>query len=69
MTRDAHDEARQLIALGEGLADAQQVWLWAHLNECEDAGTNVAGGDGLFGSRPFGNAYYPILVASVCVDG
>ena len=35
MTRDAHDEARELIALGEGLPDAQQVWLRAHLNECE----------------------------------
>jgi len=36
MTRDAHDEARQLLALGEGLADAQQLWLRAHLNECEE---------------------------------
>ena len=35
MTRDAHDEARQLIALGEGLSDAQQAWLRAHLEECE----------------------------------
>jgi predicted anti-sigma-YlaC factor YlaD len=35
MTRDAHDEARELTALGEGLSDAQQVWLRAHLAECE----------------------------------
>ena len=35
MTRDTHDEARQLIVLGEGLPDAQQAWLRAHLDECE----------------------------------
>jgi hypothetical protein len=35
MTRKAHDEARGLIALGEGLSDAQQTWLRAHLSECE----------------------------------
>jgi anti-sigma factor RsiW len=35
MTRNAHDEARELIALGEGLQDAQQAWLRAHLDECE----------------------------------
>ena len=35
MTRSAHDEARELIALGEGLTDAQQTWLRAHLDECE----------------------------------
>jgi predicted anti-sigma-YlaC factor YlaD len=35
MTRSGHDEARELIALGEGLSDAQQAWLSAHLNECE----------------------------------
>ncbi len=34
MTRNSHDEARELIALGEGLSDAQQVWLRAHLDEC-----------------------------------
>ena len=34
MTRNAHDEARELIALGEGLPDAQQTWLRAHLEEC-----------------------------------
>ena len=34
MTRNAHDEARELIALGEGLSDAQQTWLRAHLQEC-----------------------------------
>jgi predicted anti-sigma-YlaC factor YlaD len=35
MTRNTHDEARELIALGEGLPEAQQVWLRAHLDECE----------------------------------
>ena len=35
MTRDTHDEARELIALGEALSDAQQAWLRAHLDECE----------------------------------
>jgi predicted anti-sigma-YlaC factor YlaD len=35
MTRNAHDEARELIALGEGLPDAQESGLRAHLNECE----------------------------------
>jgi len=34
MTRNAHDEARELIALGESLSDAQQTWLRAHLQEC-----------------------------------
>jgi len=35
MTRNAHDEARELIALGEGPSDAEQAWLRAHLDECE----------------------------------
>ena len=35
MTRNPHDEARELIALGDGLSDAQQVWLRAHLDGCE----------------------------------
>jgi predicted anti-sigma-YlaC factor YlaD len=35
MTRNAHDEARELIALGEGMPDAQQLWLHGHLEECE----------------------------------
>jgi predicted anti-sigma-YlaC factor YlaD len=35
MTRNAHDKARELIALGEGFSDAQQGWLRAHLDECE----------------------------------
>jgi predicted anti-sigma-YlaC factor YlaD len=34
MTRNAHDEAQELIALGEGLSGAQQTWLRAHLQEC-----------------------------------
>jgi predicted anti-sigma-YlaC factor YlaD len=35
MTRNPHDEARELIALGDVLADAQQAWLRSHLQECE----------------------------------
>jgi predicted anti-sigma-YlaC factor YlaD len=35
MTRNAHDDARELIALGEGLSDTQQAWLRTHLGECE----------------------------------
>ena len=35
MTRNAHDEARELIALGEGLSDSEQAWLRAHLDQCE----------------------------------
>ena len=35
MTRNPHDEARELIALGEGLPETQQAWLRAHLDECE----------------------------------
>ena len=34
MTRDAHEQARELIVSGEGIPDAQQMWLRAHLNEC-----------------------------------
>jgi predicted anti-sigma-YlaC factor YlaD len=36
MTRDIHDEARQLIALAgaDGLSDVQQTWLRVHLQEC-----------------------------------
>ena len=35
MTRDTHDEAQQLIALGEGLSEAQHAWLRAHLEDCD----------------------------------
>lgn len=35
MTRNPHDEARELIALGEGLPDARQLWLRTHLRDCE----------------------------------
>jgi predicted anti-sigma-YlaC factor YlaD len=35
MTRNPHDEARELIALGDVLADAQQGWLRSHLQQCE----------------------------------
>ena len=34
MTRDAHENARELIALGEVLSAARQGWLQAHLEEC-----------------------------------
>jgi predicted anti-sigma-YlaC factor YlaD len=37
MTRSAHDEAKELIALAgaKDLPDAKQSWLHAHLDECE----------------------------------
>jgi predicted anti-sigma-YlaC factor YlaD len=35
MTRNLHDEARELIVQGEILSDAQQAWLRSHLEECE----------------------------------
>jgi predicted anti-sigma-YlaC factor YlaD len=35
MTRNPHDDARELIALGESLSDAQQARLRTHLDECE----------------------------------
>jgi predicted anti-sigma-YlaC factor YlaD len=34
MTRNVHDDARGLIALGEAVTDAQQSWLRSHLEEC-----------------------------------
>lgn len=34
MTRDIHDKARLLIALGEDLSDEQQAWVRSHLQEC-----------------------------------
>jgi predicted anti-sigma-YlaC factor YlaD len=33
--RDAHEQARELIAQGGELSDAQQTWLRGHLSECE----------------------------------
>ena len=41
MTRNPHDEARELIAEGDGLSPAQQAWLRSHLAEC-DACRNYA---------------------------
>jgi predicted anti-sigma-YlaC factor YlaD len=35
MKRNPHDEARELIALGERLPETQQASLRAHLHECE----------------------------------
>jgi predicted anti-sigma-YlaC factor YlaD len=35
VTRDTHDEAKELIALGESLSDARQDWLRTHLEGCE----------------------------------
>jgi predicted anti-sigma-YlaC factor YlaD len=33
--RDAHEQARELIALGGDLSGAEQAWLRGHLDECE----------------------------------
>jgi Flp pilus assembly protein TadB len=47
MTRDPHEEARELISLGKDLTDAQQTWLRIHLEQCvacrqfADAASNV----------------------------
>jgi predicted anti-sigma-YlaC factor YlaD len=46
MTRNPHNEARELIALGEGLSDAQQLWLRAHLDECEACRHYAEGANG-----------------------
>jgi predicted anti-sigma-YlaC factor YlaD len=35
VTRDIHDQAKELIALGESLSDTQQDWLRPHLERCE----------------------------------
>jgi len=35
MTHDAHEQARQLIALGESLAAAEETWLRSHLQDCQ----------------------------------
>lgn len=34
MMRDMHDQARELITLGNHLSGAQQAWLRAHLDDC-----------------------------------
>ncbi len=34
MTQDVHEQAREWIACGEGLAEPQQEWLRAHLEGC-----------------------------------
>jgi len=34
MTRDVHDQARELIALQHGFSVAENKWLQAHLDEC-----------------------------------
>ena len=36
MTRNPHEEARQLIAMGGSLSDSEQKVLRAHLKECAD---------------------------------
>jgi predicted anti-sigma-YlaC factor YlaD len=47
MTRDPHDDARELIALGRGLSDAQQTRLRAHLDECEACRHYAEAADGV----------------------
>ncbi|HZP61987.1 MAG TPA: hypothetical protein VFB28_01125 [Terriglobales bacterium] len=36
MTRNLHEEARRLIALGDSLSQTEYGWLRAHLDTCED---------------------------------
>ena len=50
MTRDAHDEARELIALGDSLSDAQRIWLRTHLNDCEACRHYLESAHGLIGA-------------------
>jgi predicted anti-sigma-YlaC factor YlaD len=35
MKHNAHDKARELIALGEDFPDPERAWLRTHLDECE----------------------------------
>jgi len=35
MTREVHQEAQQLLALGDAISDAERKWLRAHLAECD----------------------------------
>jgi predicted anti-sigma-YlaC factor YlaD len=50
MTRNTHDEARELIALGEGLADVRPAWLRTHLDECEACRQYVEAANGVVGA-------------------
>src|ERR1700687_2472316 len=55
MTMDAHDEARELIALGDSLSDTQRAWLRTHLDDCEACrhyAENVSGLIGTLRSLP-----------------
>lgn len=36
MTENLHRRAQQLLALGDGLSDAEQRWLRAHLETCQE---------------------------------
>ncbi|HXW89482.1 MAG TPA: hypothetical protein VEK33_02960 [Terriglobales bacterium] len=45
MTQKAHEQARELIALGDGLSDAQQTWLKAHLEDCANCRSYAEGAD------------------------
>ncbi len=47
MTRNIHEDALKLISLGGDLPDAQQVWLQAHLNECEACRQYAEGASGV----------------------
>jgi len=44
MTRDLHEQARELIACGE-LTDAQHTWLQAHLRNCDPCGAYAQAAD------------------------
>jgi len=47
VTRDAHEEARELLSLGKDLLDARQAWLQTHLEGCADCRDYAAAVRGL----------------------
>ena len=50
MTRNIHDEARALIALGDELSEAQQAWVRSHLSECEACREYAAAAEEMVGA-------------------
>jgi anti-sigma factor RsiW len=51
MSEDLHKHARQLLAAGrvEGISDAEQAWLEAHMQECAQCGEHASSLDRTIG--------------------